>query len=143
MANLQLSTALRNVMLDSGLNDVFNSGVLEIRDGTQPADADTAPTGSVLASISLPADCFGAASSGQIAKAGTWEDTSADGTGTATWFRMKQSGDLGTTNTTDERLDGDVSTVAAGTGDLQLDNTSINATQQVTINTFTITQPAS
>lgn len=140
---LRLSTAMRNAMLNGWANgtgvSLYDSAVLEIRSGTIPADADTAPTGSVLASITLPADSFGAAAAGVIAKAGTWQDTSADATGTATWFRIRQTGDLGTTNTTDERIDGTVGTSGA---DLNLDNTSIATGQQVTINTFTLTQPA-
>lgn len=145
MANVQLSTAARNSILDgtAGLGTMFDSGILEIRNGTQPTEADDTATGTLLASITLPADSFAAAASGAIAKAGTWQDTSANADGTATWFRIKQSADAGTDNTTDERLDGDISTVAAGTGDLQLDNTSILTGQQVTISTFTITQPAS
>src|SRR5215207_1386415 len=110
---IRLSTALRNVILDSGFQAVFDSGILEIRDGTIPTNADTAPTGTVLASITLPADWIAAASAGAVAKAGTWSDASADATGTPTWFRIRQSGDAGTTNTTDERLDG---TAAVGSG---------------------------
>lgn len=140
---LRLSTALRNAMLNSWINgtaaSMWDSGVLEIRSGTIPADADTAPTGTVLASITLPADSFAAAASGAVAKAGTWADSSADAAGTASWFRLRQSGDAGTTNTTDERIDGTVGTSGA---DLNLDNTSIGAGQSVTINTFTLTQPA-
>jgi hypothetical protein len=143
MANLFVSTGLRNAMMDTtGFNAIFNSGTLEIRDGSQPANADQAPVGTVLASVALPADAFNAASAGAVTKLGTWEDTSADATGTATWFRLKASGDLGTTNTTDERIDGDV-TATSGGGDLELDNTSISSGQQVTINTFTVTFPAS
>lgn len=130
---LGLSTAAANALLDAGINTTFNSGVLEIRDGTRPADADTAPTGTVLVSITLPADCFAAAASGTIVKSGTWQDTSADATGTASWFRMRQSGDLGTTNTTDERIDGDV---AASGSDLNLSTVAINITDQVTITQF-------
>ena len=137
---VKISTGLRNAILDSGLQAVFDSGILEIRSATRPADADTAPAGTVLASITLPADAFAAASAGAIAKSGTWQDASADATGTAAWFRFKQSGDLGTTNATDERLDGDVGTSGS---DMNLDNTSIASTQQVTISTGSITLPAS
>ena len=130
-----LSTAAANALLDSGINTTFNSGTLEIRDGTRPGDADTAPTGSVLCAITLPADCFNTAASGAITKLGTWQQASAAGTGTATWFRVKQSGDAGTTNTIDERIDGDVGTSGS---DLNLSTTTINNGDQVTINTFTL-----
>lgn len=47
-------------------------------------------------------------------------------TGTAAWFR-------GVDSDGNVVLDGDVSTVAAGTGDLQLDSTSITAGQTVSV----------
>lgn len=93
----------------------------------------------MLASVVLPSTCLGAPSAGTCSKSGTWEDTSADASGTATWFRMRQATDAGTTNTTDERLDGDVGTSGS---DLNLDNTVIAVTQQVTITAATFTQPA-
>jgi hypothetical protein len=140
---IRLSTALRNSMLNAWANGTadsfFDSAIFEIRSGTIPADADTAPTGTVLASMTLPADAVAAAASGAIAKSGTWSDTSADATGTATWFRIRRSGDAATTNTTDKRFDG---TVGTSGSDLNLDNTSIATAQSVTVNTFTVTQPA-
>ena len=102
----------------AGLATMFDSGTLEIRDGTQPTEADDTASGTLLASMPLPADSFGAAAVGVISKAGTWQEDSALAASTATWFRIKQSGDAGTDNTVDERLDGDISTQAAGTGDL-------------------------
>src|SRR5690349_3063380 len=103
------STAFANQRLDAAFNggagDSFDSGVLEYRTGSQPASADTAPSGTVVASITLPADAFAAAAAKAIAKAGTWQDPSADNAGTVGWARLRESGDLGTTNTTDRRLD--------------------------------------
>jgi hypothetical protein len=90
--------------------------------------------------MTLPADAMAAASSLAMAKSGTWSDSSADNTGTASWFRIKRSGDLGTTNSTDKRLDGNV-TITGGGGDMELDNTSIAAAQPVTVTTFQFTLP--
>mgnify|MGYP000494027997 CR=1 FL=1 len=73
-----------------------------------------------------------AASSGSKAKTGTWEDTSADATGTAAHFRLYASD--GTTC----HAQGTV-TATGGGGDLTLDNTSIASGQSITINTFSIT----
>ena len=136
---LGFSTACANTMFDSGINATFNSGVLELRDGTRPTDADTAPTGTLLASIDLPADAFSAASGGTMALTGTWTEASAPATGNVTWFRLKQTGDLGTTNTTDERIDGNVGTSGS---DLNLTTTSIVATDSVTITQFDLSLPA-
>lgn len=139
---LVLSDFLKQKRLDgignagAGIN--FDSGVLEIRSGAAPGP-NAADAGTLLASITLPADAFGAAAAGAMAKAGTWQDASANGTGTAAHFRIKQSGDTGgATGSTDERIEG---TVGEGSGDISLDNTDIAAGQQVTITTFTLNEP--
>jgi len=121
----------------NGLADTFaayfDSGVLEIRDGTQPTDADDAAAGALLASITLPATAFGAAAAGAVAKAGTWQDSSADASSTTTWFRLKSTGDV-------YRLDG---SCGQGSGDLSFDDASIVAGGVVTITAFTVTMPES
>lgn len=141
-----ISTALRNQIADGFLNAGtginFDSGVLEIRSGAAPGP-NAADGGTLLASITLPADAFGAAATGVCAKAGTWEDTSADAGGTAAHFRIKQSGDTGgATGATDERIEGTV-TATSGGGDIELDSTSISAGQTVTITSFSVTMPES
>lgn len=145
---LGFSTALANAILNTIGNSgttqsFFDNAILEIRTGSKPATADTAPSGTstILASITCPADAMAAAASLAMAKSGTWSDASADATGTAAHFRIKLSGDLGTTNTTDKRLDGTI-TATGGGGDMTLDNTSIAAAQPVVISTFQLTLPA-
>ena len=142
MTALALSDALKDVRLNgignagAGIN--FDSGILEIRTGAAPGP-NAAATGTVLATITLPADAFAAASGGAMAKSGTWQDASADATGIAAHFRLRQSGDSnGATGSTDERIEG---TCGQGSGDLDLDNTSIATGQQVTISTFTLNEP--
>lgn len=141
---LSFSTSLAHVILNgfgnagAGIN--FDSGTLEIRTGAAPGP-DAAATGTVLATITTPADAFAAAAAKAMAKAGTWEDTSADATGTAAHFRFRQSGDTnGATGSTDERIEGTV-TGTGGGGDMELDNVSIASGQVVTINTFTFSLP--
>ena len=73
---LSVSTGLANAMLDGQLNagtgaGAFDSGVMEIRATPRPANADAAPTGTLLVSITLPADAFAAATAKHAAKAGT------------------------------------------------------------------------
>jgi hypothetical protein len=137
---VRLSTGLRAYLQDSGLKTAFDGGTLKIYSGSQPAAADDAPSGTLLASITLPGTAFGASTNGVMAKAGTWQDASADATGTAGWFRVAHSGDSGGSSTTDRRIDG---AVAASGSDLNLNTVAIVAGQQVTITTFTVTQPAS
>lgn len=136
----RLSTALRNGQADA-IGDDFDSGFLDIYTGSQPASPDDAPTGTLLASIPLPADAYAAAAAGAVAKNGTWQDTSADATGIAGWYRFRTAADGGGSSTTLKRFDGSV-TATGGGGDLTLDSTNITAGQTVTINTATITQPA-
>ena len=92
-----LSTGAANLLLDSGIGAAFDGSndIIEIRDGTRPASADDAPTGTVLAEFTLSADSFAAASGGAIVGDTPWTEASADATGVATWFRLKQSTDGG------------------------------------------------
>jgi len=131
---LQASVTVRNARADSVETAVSTSAVLKIRSGAQPADCATADSGTALATLSLPSDWMDAASSGAKAKAGTWQDTSANASGTAAHFRIYALD--GTTC----HLQGSV-TVTGGGGDMTLDNVSINSGQSVTITSFGWTEP--
>ena len=127
---LQYSTAVRNARLDVVESTIGTSAVLKIRSGSAPANCGTADSGTVLATCTLPSDWMAAASSGSKAKSGTWQDTSADATGTAAHFRIYDSG--GT-------VCGLQGTVGVGSGDLQVDSVSFTAGQSFSITGFTIT----
>ncbi len=129
---VQLSVAVRNARLDSVETTIGTSAVLRIRSGAQPATCATADSGTVLATLNLPVDWMAAASSGSKAILGTWQDLSADATGTAGHFRIYDSG--GTVC----GIQGSI-TITAGGGDMTLDNTSIATGQTVTITSFTLT----
>ena len=129
---LQYSVTVRNAKLDAVETAIGTSAVLKIRSGSAPSDCAAADSGTVLATITLPSDWMAAASSGSKAKSGTWQDTSADATGTAGHFRLYASD--GTTC----HAQGTV-TATGGGGDLTLDNTSIASGQSVTISSFTLT----
>jgi len=127
---VQLSTSARNARLDQIETTISTSAVLRIRTGAQPANCAAADSGTVLVDMTLPSDWMAAASSGSKAKSGTWQDASADATGTAAHFRIYDS--AGTTC----HIQG---SVGQGSGDLSLDNTSIVAGQTVTVTSFTLT----
>jgi hypothetical protein len=129
---LQLSVAVRNARLDVIESTIGVSAVLKIRTGAAPATCATADSGTVLATLALPSDWMAAASSGSKAKAGTWEDTSADATGTAAHFRLYASD--GTTC----HAQGTV-TATGGGGDMTVDNTSFASGQAFTVTSFTLT----
>lgn len=127
---VQLSTTVRNARLDAIETTISTAPTLEIRTGAQPANCAAADSGTVVATLALPSDWMAAAASGAKALAGTWQDTSADATGTAAHFRIKQGATC--------HIQGSV-TATGGGGDLQVDNTSFAAGQSFTITAFTLT----
>lgn len=129
---LQYSAAVRNARLDTVESTTGTSAILEVRTGSPPANCAAADSGTLLASCTLPSDWMNAASGGTKTKNGTWEDTSANATGTAAHFRIKDSG--GTTC----HIQGTV-TATGGGGDMEVDNTSFASGQAFSVTTFTLT----
>ncbi len=129
---LQLSVTVQNARLDAIETAIGASAVMKIRSGSAPANVATADSGTVLSTINLPSDWMAAATGGTKAKAGTWQDASADATGTAAHFRVYASD--GTT----AHMQGTV-TVTGGGGDLQVDNTSFATGQSFTVTAYTLT----
>lgn len=129
---LQYSTGLRNARLDQIETTVGLSPILQIRSGAQPANCAAADSGTLLAEMVLPSDWMAAASGGTKGLLGTWQDASANAGGTAGHWRLKDS--TGATT----HLQGNI-TATGGGGDMTLDSTSITATQQVNVTSFTIT----
>jgi stage V sporulation protein SpoVS len=128
---LKYSTTLRNAQLDAITTAVGTSGILRIYSGSRPANVAAAITGTLLAECVCNASAFAAAASGGVLTANAIaDDSSANAGGTASHYRLFRSD--GTTAV----IDGDVSTSGA---DLNLDNTSINSGQVVSITSFTIT----
>ena len=127
--SFQFSAAARNAALDAMETATGASPTLEIRSGAVPANCAAASSGTLLASMALPADWLAAASGGSKSLLGTWQDASADATGTAGYFRIMQGATC--------HIQGTI-TAAGGGGDMILDNTSIAATQQVTVASFTL-----
>lgn len=126
---LQYGTTVRNNKLDSIETTIGVSPILTIRTGAAPANCAAANTGTVLATLTLPSDWMANASGGSKAKSGTWQDASADASGTAAHFRIHDS------TATTCHIQGTCGT--SGT-DMILDSTSFTAGQSFTINTFTI-----
>jgi len=89
MPNMSISA--RNAQLDA-LASKFNSGTLECRTGTQPASAEDAATGTLLATITLATTAFPAASGGVLTMNATASSGTVSGSGTITWGRFKESG---------------------------------------------------
>lgn len=131
--NTQTAANARNAALDA-MSALFNTGYLRIYSGTQPANADTALSGNtLLAELRFGATAFGAASAGVSTANAITQDSSADATGTATFFRCLKSD--GTT----ALLDG---TTGTATTNMILNSTAIQSGAAVSITAMTITLPA-
>ena len=129
--NPKRSSTAANAACDA-MAALANSGRLKILDGSQPANANTAiTTQNVLADLTMNATAFGAAVAGVATANAITSDTSADATGTATWFRLFKS------DNSTVICDGSVGTANA---DMILTTVSIVAAAQVSITSFTLTE---
>jgi hypothetical protein len=126
--NTQMADATVNAQADA-LSDLLDNGYLRIYDGTQAATADTALGAQVLlAELRFNATAAPAASGGVLTFNAITSDSSANATGTASWFRCLKSD--GSTVV----MDGSVGTSASN---LILATTSIVAAQVVSCSSFT------
>jgi len=131
--NFKTAVAARNLAIDAALATIGSDGFLDIYDGTQPTNPDTALGAQVkLAHLALSTDAFGDASSGTATAASITSDSSADATGTAAWFTLTTSG--GT-----RKFDGSVGTSGA---DLNLNSVAISSGQAVGVSALTVSQAA-
>ncbi len=128
----QLSFDTRNATLQALEDTIGANPIMTVSSGVIPADCGTANTGTVLATMVLPNDWLNTPSGGAITLSGTWQDLSADASGTASYFRLHNN--PGTAC----HMQGTISATGAG-GDMQLDNTNIAIGQQINITAFTIT----
>jgi hypothetical protein len=119
--------ALRNAQLDAVTTQVGASGLLRIYSGTRPATGGTETT--ILAQLTCNATFAPAASGGVLTLNAITADSSADATGTASWFRILTSGAVA-------KIDGNVGTSGS---DLNLNSTSITSGGTVSVTSFTIT----
>lgn len=140
---VRLSTGLRNFTNDSGIGTAFDGGTGRINfyTGTQPATADTAASGTLLATVTLPSDVFAASSSGAVATNAITSVTAA-ADGTAGYLRFYRTGDTAPGSagqTADRRLD---MSVAASGADVNFDSVTWATGGTVAISGITVTLPA-
>lgn len=132
----QFSNAVRSARANALESTVGASAVLRFYSGSPPADCATAPSGTLLVSITLPSDWMGAASNGVIAKAGTWQRAQGGG-GTAGIIGYYRIWDSGVTTCHEQ---GTVTETGLG-GDMEVDNTDVAVDQAVTVTAFGWTEP--
>lgn len=130
MANNPKRTAAAANAAADAMAALCNGGTLRIYSGTQPASAATAASGTLLAELTLGSPAFGSASNGVATANAITGDTSADATGTAGWFRVRNSSGTAV-------FDGEVGTSGA---DLNLSSTSIQSGAEVNVTSLTITE---
>lgn len=128
---LRYSTTLRNAQLDQIEAVAGASCLLRFYTGAQPANVATAATGTLLGTLTFGADPFAAASGGSVSANAITQDSSADATGTAGWWRLFKSD--GTTAV----MDGSC-TATGGGGDIELVTTSIVTGQPIQVTSFVI-----
>jgi hypothetical protein len=132
---MALTPKLANVAASAAADAVtalLNNGYLRIYDGSQPANADTAVSGqTLLAELRFGATAFGAASNGVANANAITSDSSADATGTASWFRALKS------DGTSVVFDGSVGTSGAN---LNLNSVAVSAGAAVAVSSLSYTQ---
>lgn len=131
--NPKISSTAVNAQADA-LSDLLDNGYLRIYDGTKPANANTAVSTQVLlAELRFNATASAAASAGTLTMNAITQDSSANNTGTATWFRALKSD--GSTVV----FDGSVGTSSC---DINLGSTSITSGSSVGVTSMTFTVSA-
>lgn len=119
---------LRNSRLDDITALAGSGALLRIYSGTRPATGGAVTT--QLAELVCGSPFAPAAASGVLTANAIADDTNADATGTATWFRLTAS------NGTTFVMDGNVGTSGS---DLNLSSTSIVAGGTASVTSFVIT----
>ena len=128
---LSYDTTDRNARLDTLTTSLGASAVVKIYSGTVPANVGASLSGNTLLAQLTCSSTFAAASSGGVLTANAiTTENSADGTGTASFFRITNSGGVA-------KIQGSVGTSGA---DLNLNTTSIVAGAAVSISSMTITE---
>jgi hypothetical protein len=134
----RLPTASRNAACDAVvdlLDAGAGAGTIDVRVGAQPASANDAPTGTLLATFTLADPAFGGAALGVATLDATPVlATTGLAAGDAGWFRAKDSN--GATV-----MDGSV-TATGGGGQLELNTVTISVGLDLEITAGTVTMPA-
>lgn len=127
---LSYAVATKNNKLDEITGDLGSNPLLRIYSGSVPTNADTALGAQVLlAELACSSAFAAAASSGVLTANAISADTSANATGTATFYRLVTSGGTCIVQ----------GTVGTSGQDLNLNTTSIVSAAQVSVSSMTIT----
>lgn len=129
-----ITTRVANTMLDTAIRLKANGAFLNIYSGTVPTNADTALAGNtLLAQLTMGNPAFGAAASAVLTANAITADSSADNTGTASFFRL-----MGSDSNNQVLLQGTCGTSSA---DMIFNSVAISSGANVSVSSFTITMP--
>lgn len=134
-SNLKLSTAARNAA-NNAVTALVNGGRVEIRTGSPPTNVNDASTGTLLATLTLNATAAGSSSGGVATFNAITDDSSADNSGDAGYFRVYASGGTDT-----QAIFQGTAGEAADTPDLVFDEKSFVAGGIVSIDSLTFSIP--
>ena len=112
---------------------LLNGGQIRIYTGSQPVEADAAVTGTLLATCTLAATAFGAATDANPGGRVTANPIAGDASGTAGWFRAVNSSGVAV-------IDGNI-TATGGGGDMTLASVALIQNGTFDITSWTITMP--
>ena len=134
--NNALAIILCNAVVDS-VDDGAGAGLIEIYTGAPPSTVEAAPTGTLLGTLTFSDPAFGAASDqNPDAKAtanSIADDSTADDTGTAGYFRATDSDGV-------DKFQGTIGTVGSG-NPLEMNSVAITAGSAIAISSMTVTMP--
>ena len=130
---IQLGITERNARADVLESTIGASPILEIRTGAQPANCAAADSGTLLSSVTLPADWLTASASGVKTLQGVWQDSAVDAGGTAGHFRIYNAGRVRCC------MQGSV-TLTGGGGDMTMNSITFALNQFFTVTTGTWTE---
>lgn len=124
------------------LDEGTGAAVIQGRTGAQPADPDTAATGTLLFTLACSDPAFGdaadAAPGGQATASAITDDSSADATGMLGYCRASSTNDGATP--LDDHIDGEAGTSGS---DFNFNTVSIVAGATVSLTSWTVTMPES
>jgi hypothetical protein len=131
---IQFAQSTAHAMLDAIETDLGSSPVMYLRSGSPPGTCAGADSGTLISTIAMAADAWQNAASWAKAITAALSDASADAQGTLGHWRIKTSGGV-------TKLQGTITATGNG-GDMTVDNTSVNAGQQIDVTSFSIGFPA-
>lgn len=135
---IRLPIATRNAMSNTMTTQVdagAGAGLVKVYSGSQPASADVAATGTLLATFTLNDPSFGTSAAGTITlDVSPTVTTTGAAAGDAGWFRATDS--TGATV-----MDGSV-TVTGGGGDMTMSTITVSVGLTLQLTAGTITTPA-